>query len=160
VLPIAASILMVAATYFYWVGREETKAPTHFQQMSPEIVSHPPNSARSPVQPTPLVHAVTITIQSPTRGPITPTAPRVYTLPRGIVDLTLEMPMGYGEGTFKVQISGKKSKLEYRVNAHSQGGLIRIQSRVDFSAFEPGPYQLTVGKLEESAKYAVPLQID
>jgi hypothetical protein len=70
------------------------------------------------------------------------------------------MPVGYQDGTFEIQISGKKNKTQYRVNAQLQEGLLRIKSRVDLSGFEPGSYQLTVTKIGESAKYTVPLQIE
>jgi len=159
-LPIAASILIVGLTYFYWVDREVTKAPTHPQQTSREIVAHPPIPDRSIVAPSPIVHTATIIIESPIRG-ITPQAPtKVYSLPRAIVDLTLQMPVGYQDGIFEVQISGKKSKSEYKVNAQLQEGLLRIQSRIDFSGFEPGSYQLTVTKIGEGAKYSVLLKLE
>jgi hypothetical protein len=160
VLPIAASILIVGVTYFYWVGREGTKIPTHPQQIPTEIVTHPPTPDRSTVPQTPIVHTATIIILSPIRGTAPQTLSKVYMLPRAIVDLTLQMPVGYQDGLFEVQISGKKNKTEYKVNAKLQGGLIRIQSRVDLSAFEPGLYQLTVTKIGESAKYSVPLKLE
>jgi hypothetical protein len=106
------------------------------------------------------VQAVTIIIQSPIRGPNAPACPKVYTILRGIVDLTLQMPMGYEEGTFEVKIIGKKNTTEYKVSTPLQGGLLLVQSRVDFSAFDPGAYQLTIAKIGESAKYTVPLNLE
>jgi hypothetical protein len=70
------------------------------------------------------------------------------------------MPVGYQDGLFEVQISGKKSKIEHRVNPQLKEGLLRIESRIDLSGFEPGPCQLTVTKIGESAKYAALLRID
>jgi len=160
VLPIAASILIVAVTYFYWVSREETKMPTHPQQTPPEIVSRPPTTDQPAVPQIPAVHAATIVLQSPIRGTNPQTSPKRYTLPRGLVDLTLQMPVGYQDGLFEVQISGKKSKIEHRVNPQLKEGLLRIESRIDLSGFEPGPCQLTVTKIGESAKYAALLRID
>ena len=70
------------------------------------------------------------------------------------------MPMGYEEGTFEVKIIGKKNTTEYKVSTQLQGGLLLVQSRVDFSAFDPGSYQLTIAKIGESAKYTVHLNLE
>lgn len=97
---------------------------------------------------TPAVMQVTLDLRpySVARSPTTPDAPPPLELPRGVVELTLLLPVGSEPGPYDVQLldAEQRSMASAQGEAAIREFVTTLQATIDLSEVAPGNYRLAV----------------
>ncbi|MCC7241471.1 MAG: hypothetical protein IT180_06075 [Acidobacteria bacterium] len=112
---------------------------------------------------TPAVMQVTLDLRpySVTRSPTAPDAPPPLELPRGVVELTLLLPVGSEPGPYDVQVldAGRRSLAVAQGEATIREFVTTVQIGFDLRSIPPANYELAVRRVGDSWRiYAATLR--
>lgn len=101
--------------------------------------------AEAPIDPTPEAAVLDLRGLSPTRGgvPDPGAPPTVLSLPRRVLDLTVQLPIGSADGAYEVALQqGEDPLLVANGAASIQNGIATLRVRIDTRELSEGEYQL------------------